>query len=53
MALLTTHYSLLTTYYLLGAHHQDLRFASELDSVDVKQARQLEEAAVRQWLAEV
>ena len=35
---------------LKGAHHQDLRFSSRLDSPGVVYARQLELAMVRRWL---
>jgi dipeptidyl-peptidase-2 len=34
-----------------GAHHQDLRFSSELDAPDVHAARAFELAAIRRWLA--
>ena len=34
-----------------GAHHQELRFASPLDSPGVGEARRLREETVRAWLA--
>ena len=35
-----------------GAHHQDLRFSSPLDSEGVRQARTLELASLRSWFSE-
>ena len=34
-----------------GAHHQDLRFSSPLDSPDVQRARAFERAQMRRWLS--
>mmetsp|Transcript_13113 Transcript_13113/g.15640 ORF Transcript_13113/g.15640 Transcript_13113/m.15640 type:complete len:330 (-) Transcript_13113:121-1110(-) len=33
-----------------GAHHQDLRFSSEYDAIDVHRARELALSTVKQWL---
>jgi hypothetical protein len=33
-----------------GAHHQDLRFADELDSDQVRAGREIEKQFVRKWL---
>ena len=33
-----------------GAHHQDLRFVSEWDAPDVHIARNIEKAAIQNWL---
>ena len=35
-----------------GAHHQDLRFASELDGEGVLKVRELERKVIRKWLGE-
>ena len=35
-----------------GAHHQDLRFSSHLDALDVQRARAFERAQLRRWLSQ-